>query len=199
MVTGAFALGLDPYYSVRALPVLAVFWFFRRDYRELFRGLSLRRAILWGLVGLAIWLTLSVPESLPRWAYLSDRAATSSPALEMTGIGGVAWIATRAALSSTLVPVVEELAFRGYLLRRLMQREFEEVPFTRVSPLALVASSLVFGLLHDAWLAGTAVGLLFGWVQSRTGSLANAVVAHAVANTGVAIYVLVSGDWSQWL
>jgi CAAX prenyl protease-like protein len=111
----------------------------------------------------------------------------------------VGWIVARAVISSTLVPIAEELAFRGYLLRRLVNREFDTVPWDQASVVAVVTSSLAFGLLHDSWLAGSAAGLIFAWVQVRTGSHANAIVAHGVANAGVAVWVVAGGAWHQWL
>ena len=57
------------------------------------------------------------------------------------------------------VPIAEELAFRGFLLRRLAGPDFESVPWRNISWMPLVISSLAFGILHgERWLAGAIAG-----------------------------------------
>jgi CAAX prenyl protease-like protein len=82
--------------------------------------------------------------------------------------------------SVVLVPIAEELAFRGYLLRFLSSTP-------RLSPyvsalLALVVSSMAFGLLHERWLAATLAGLAYGLLVQKTGRLQDAIAAHMVSN-----------------
>jgi CAAX prenyl protease-like protein len=100
--------------------------------------------------------------------------------------------------SVLVVPLAEELAFRGFLLRRLIQAEFTEVAPAQASLLAMLASSLAFGLLHQNVLGGVAAGLCFALAQRR-GGLGDAALAHAVANLGVAIFALGFGRWDLWL
>ena len=69
-------------------------------------------------------------------------AAAATPAARFL------WLAARVLAGVVTVPIAEELAFRGYLARRIMDREFDLVSFTRLSAIAIAASSLVFGLLH---------------------------------------------------
>jgi CAAX prenyl protease-like protein len=97
------------------------------------------------------------------------------------------------------VPVSEELAFRGFLLRRLISADFESVSFQRWSFLAVVVSSLAFGLLHgDRWIAGTMAGVLYAVAQRWRGRIGDAVAAHAVTNALICIWVLWGGHWSLW-
>jgi exosortase E/protease (VPEID-CTERM system) len=90
------------------------------------------------------------------------------------------WLLLRGLGSVVLVPIAEELAFRGYLLRFLSSTP-------RLSPyvsalLALVVSSLAFGLLHERWLAATLAGLAYGLLVQKTGRLHDAIAAHMVSN-----------------
>jgi CAAX prenyl protease-like protein len=97
------------------------------------------------------------------------------------------------------VPLAEELAYRGYLMRRLTHREFDSVPFQSVRWPALALSAVVFGAAHGSlWLPGIAAGVAFGWVLVRTGRLGEAVAAHAVANGLIATTVLIAGQWQLW-
>jgi len=116
-----------------------------------------------------------------------------------------AWIAFRVAAAVVTVPVVEELAFRGYLARRLVSREFDSVSFTAMTALAVALSSAVFGLEHMKdlmdWqhlILGTLAGLAFAAALRWRGRMGDAVAAHAISNLLLAAWVLGLGDWAQW-
>jgi CAAX prenyl protease-like protein len=101
--------------------------------------------------------------------------------------------------SVTTVPLAEELAFRGYLLRRLISSDFEAVSFSRVTPVAVLVSSAIFGLLHGGrWIAGILAGIVLALLIMRRGRIGDAVAAHAVANGLIALYVLAFNAWSLW-
>jgi len=101
------------------------------------------------------------------------------------------WLLVRAIGFSTVVPLAEELAFRGYLLRVLQNRRFERVSFRGAPWWAIAISSLVFGALHERWLAATAAGLVYALIQIRGGRLRDAVLAHASTNATLAAFALI--------
>jgi CAAX prenyl protease-like protein len=97
------------------------------------------------------------------------------------------------------VPLAEELAYRGYLMRRLTHRDFDSLPFQSVRWPALALSALVFGAAHGAlWLPGIAAGMALGWLVVRTGRIGESVVAHAVANGLIGACVLGANQWQLW-
>jgi CAAX prenyl protease-like protein len=100
--------------------------------------------------------------------------------------------------SVVTVPIAEELAFRGYLLRRLISADFDELA-PRFTWLSFLLSSFLFGVLHGRWLAGTAAGMLYAWAMYRRGRLADAVIAHATTNALIAADVLILGNWNYWM
>ena len=105
----------------------------------------------------------------------------------------------RVAAAAVTVPIAEELAFRGYLARRIMGREFDEIPFSRLSVVAIAASSIVFGLMHGQnWLVGIVAGVAYAVLLRSKGRIGDAVVAHAVSNLLLAAWVLARGDWGLW-
>jgi exosortase E/protease (VPEID-CTERM system) len=111
----------------------------------------------------------------------------------------VIWIASRLLASTLTVPIAEELAYRGYLMRRLMRSDFESVPFTAVRGLALAVSSVAFGMAHGAlWLPGCVAGLIYGKTVIRSGRLGEALAAHATTNLLVAGAVLYGNQWQLW-
>jgi CAAX prenyl protease-like protein len=97
-----------------------------------------------------------------------------------------------------MVPIAEELAFRGYLLRKLISADFAQVDFHSFTLLSFVVSSVLFGLLHQQWLAGVIAGMLFAIAMYRRGAILDAVIAHATANAMLAAYVLTTHHWSLW-
>jgi CAAX prenyl protease-like protein len=125
--------------------------------------------------------------------------ATPAPAPEVAEAESAVWLVFRVIGSVLLVPVCEELMFRGYLLRRLQAADFSSISAKAWTPFALVASSVVFGVLHDRWIAATVAGLAYAVLSVRTGRLSEAIVAHAVTNGCIAAWVLGTGDWSHWL
>jgi len=122
------------------------------------------------------------------------------PALSMaTAPVRIAWLLLRIAGAIVTVPIAEELAFRGYVLRRLKSADFESVDLRSFSLIPLVLSSLMFGVLHgQRWIAGTIAGMLYAMVMRRRGSLGDAIVAHATTNALIAALVLSGGSWSLW-
>jgi CAAX prenyl protease-like protein len=111
----------------------------------------------------------------------------------------VMWIAGRVIASVVTVPIAEELAYRGYLMRRLSGGRFDTVPYACVRWPAWLVASIVFGLGHGAlWLPGIAAGLAFGWILIRRASLGEAVAAHVTSNALVAVGVLGFDQWQLW-
>jgi exosortase E/protease (VPEID-CTERM system) len=111
----------------------------------------------------------------------------------------VLWIGSKIAGSVLIVPIAEELAYRGYLMRRLVNTDFESVPFHAVGWLAVSVTAIIFGLAHGAlWLPGIVAGLAYGLLVVRRGRLGEAVAAHALTNALIAVSALQWGQWQLW-
>lgn len=192
MTTGAFVHYVDWWYGLRVIAVGAGLYFSRRWLPKLTPTSWLVPTALGG-VAFGVWTWF---EPAPD----ATRVAMAQAELAQAGITVyVAWIAARLVGSVVLVPIAEELAFRGFLLRRLIDAHFEEVEFTRWTALAVLASSVVFGALHDNWIGGGLCGVLYAYAQLRRGALGDAIVAHAVTNLLVALAALGFGHWALWL
>lgn len=193
LVTGALFEPLDRAYVVRVVAgglLLGVFW---RRYRltgpEPFDWVS----VVSGLLLAPFWLWM---------AGAPDDAITDLLHEQLGQLGSVeraAWLAARLVGFVVVVPLAEELAFRGYLLRRLVNQDFQSVPLDRFAWAPALGSALVFGVLHGAWLAGIGAGVLFAWIQSRRGRTWDAVVSHAVANGAIGVFILWTGRYELWL
>jgi CAAX prenyl protease-like protein len=137
------------------------------------------------------------------WVALGTKhpdAALASEAFRKALPGSFAsWAVFRTLGSVLVVPICEELGFRGYLLRRLVDKDFSSVSSKAWTPVALVGSSLAFGLVHDRWIAASVAGVGYAFVALRSGNLGSAIVAHGITNAIIAGWVLVGGDLSLWL
>jgi CAAX prenyl protease-like protein len=95
------------------------------------------------------------------------------------------------------VPLAEELAYRGFLMRRLQSRDFDGLAYMRVSWFSVAVSSVIFGAAHGAlWLPGSIAGFAYGWIAKQQGRLGEAVSAHMMTNLLVAVVALGSGNWA---
>lgn len=92
-----------------------------------------------------------------------------------------------------VTPLVEELAFRGFLLRRMVSSSFAGVAYREVTWGALLVSSIVFGAIHSMWSQAAVAGLIFGIVARREEGVGPAFLAHATANALICLYALSTG------
>jgi hypothetical protein len=97
-----------------------------------------------------------------------------------------------------LVPLVEELFWRSFLIRWLIDPDFEKIPIGRVTPMAAEVTSVAFALAHPEWLPAVLTGALWAWLLWQTRSLTACLVSHVTANLALGIYVIVTGDWKYW-
>jgi exosortase E/protease (VPEID-CTERM system) len=195
MITGALSNGFDWLYPGRVLGTGAAIWlFWRRSmiWRTVAQSWSWR-AVAIGVAVFAIWIGLEK---------VTGRPVADSPIAGALGkipvglVGG--WLLFRVVGSVVTVPIAEELAFRGYLLRRLISADFDQLTLVRFTWLSFLVSSVLFGALHGRWLAGTVAGMCYAFAMYWRGKVADAVIAHATTNALIAADVLVLGNRGLW-
>jgi CAAX prenyl protease-like protein len=188
--------GFDALYPVRVVAVAATLWALRGAYgpwRWPWRGAWSWPAVAIGVVVFAVWLALEPSHAAP--AASADVAAGLARLPRGLAAG---WLLLRVVGSVVTAPVAEELAFRGYLPRRLIAADFTTVAPGRFTWVSFLVSSAAFGVLHGRFLAGTIAGLFYALALYRRGRLGDAVLAHAVTNALIASAVLATGAWSLW-
>ncbi len=157
-------------------------------------------AVVWiGLCKLNLEQRLLVPLGLGDMLGLGQRSAFN-PFEQFPGRAGAAWgfLAVRFFGLAILVPVIEEFFLRGFVMRYVMARNWWRVPFGEVDATAVVVGTVVPILLHPAELIAAAVWFtMVTWLMTRTRNIWDCVVAHAVTNFLLGVYVVASGDW--WL
>jgi exosortase E/protease (VPEID-CTERM system) len=188
MLSHALSGKFEWFYPLRLLACVAVMVIYRHrlialDWRWSWRG---------PLLGVGVFLVWNVGVHflLPDSGIPAELAA-ASPLLRW------GWIVCRVAGSVLTVPLAEELAYRGFLMRRLQTREFDSLAYGRVGWFAVAASAAIFGAAHGAlWLPGTVAGFAYGWIVRRRGGLGEAVTAHMTTNFLVAAVALGFGNWA---
>ena len=191
VVTSAFASEIDYLYPVRVVATGAALWSFRHVYRRLTWTWSWPAVVL-GVAVFGVWMLLE-PAGQDRPTGVAEGLA-QLPA----GLAGV-WVGFRVLGAVLTVPIAEELAFRGYVLPKLVAYEFDTVRPGYFTWGACLVSSLLFGVLHGRWLAGTLAGVGYALALRRRGQLADAIVAHMTTNTLLAATVFSQGAWFLWV
>jgi uncharacterized protein len=97
-----------------------------------------------------------------------------------------------------VVPVMEEIFWRSFALRVLIDHNFKKVPVGRFTWFSFIAASVAFGFVHHQWLPGIIAGLVYAAVLYRTKNLFSPILSHAVTNLLLGLYVLWSGEWHYW-
>ncbi len=189
---------LTPYlYIAKTVIVGALLWFWRHEYAaDVSPGLSpgeWAAAVLCGLLALVIWVA---PEG---HLFQLDKTSGFDPhALGESKGAAVFLIFVRLIGAAVVVPIMEELFWRSFLMRWMINPDFRSVPMGAFSWLSFLSVAIVFGLEHHRLVVGIAVGLLYNLLLVRQKKLKGAIAAHAVTNLGLGIYVLATGSWMFW-
>ena len=186
-------------YPLRAgAAALLLFWFYKH-YDELrWRDLSHFRNTLLslgtGLLVFVLWINMDWPlpfvGGAPRVGFDPELIAGSG--------ARTALVAVRLAGAVLVVPLMEELFWRSFLLRYLVDNNFLKVEIGYFTIGSCLISALLFGLEHHLFFAGVMAGLFYNLLIYKTKSLAQCVFAHAVTNLALGIYVLTTASWHFW-
>lgn len=174
--------------------LLLVLW---PHYRELRFGdvLQWKNTLLslsTGLLIFWVWIQMTA-----EFATIGESAGFKIEAYK-EGLVRNAMIGVRLCGAVLVVPVMEELFWRSFLIRYLVKKEFMQVSIGKFTWFSFLATAVLFGLEHNLYLAGICAGILFNLVLYRTRSIFQCVLSHATANLALGIYVLNSGNWHFW-
>jgi CAAX prenyl protease-like protein len=101
--------------------------------------------------------------------------------------------------ASLVVPVMEELFWRGFLMRYLIQENFETIPLGRYSHMSFWITTALFASVHGPFAPiAFLTGIIYGALFVSTKSLGSVVLAHGMTNLLLGVYVLYTGKWTFW-
>ena len=197
------ALPLDPAieYPLRAAAVAAAILVFSRAAVRL----APVRPFASALMGIAVFLVWIGPDLLfpgyrSHWLFQNGITGSAATSLPEDLRRSCAFLSARVAGSVVLVPVIEELFWRGWLMRYLISPDFVRVALGAFAPLSFWGTAVLFAAEHGPyWDVGLLAGIGYNWWMLRTGSLADCILAHAVTNGCLAAYVFHSGRLEYWL
>jgi hypothetical protein len=201
---GWMGLNYETICTLKGLVVAAALWVFRREYPP-FATKGWGLAIVAGGTGCLLWIVLErVQAAIPgaqsfvdavtqggRTAY--DPFASDRPAALRT-----AFIIVRLVELAVIVPVMEEVFWRGFLARYLLSDDFRSAPQGVFTPFSFLVVTLAFASVHPEILAAIAWGTLINLVYHRTKNLWACVVMHAATNAFLGGYILATGNWHLW-
>ncbi|MGC2661324.1 MAG: CAAX prenyl protease-related protein [Bryobacteraceae bacterium] len=156
------------------------------------------------LVGIAVFVIWVAPDALfPGYRHsilFSNRILGSAHAsLSLAVLQNPAFLFWRTLRAVVIVPIVEELFWRGWLMRWLIDQDFKKVPLGAYSASAFWITALLFASEHGPyWDVGLLAGVAYNAWMIRSKSLADCILMHAVTNAALCAYVIAIGKWQYW-
>jgi CAAX prenyl protease-like protein len=199
-------------HSVLALPDLSdqvlritimtgVLLYFARPVLD-FRVQQFVPTILVGIAVFAIWIGPDVlfPAYRQSWLFQNSIMGTAKSSLSAQGQLSAPVLVLRTVRAVVIVPIVEELFWRAWLTRWIINPNFLKVPLGAYTPMSFWAVAVLFASEHGTyWDVGLAAGIIYNWWMVRTKSLGDLILSHAITNACLSAYVIAAGKWEYWL
>ena len=183
-------------YPVKTAVVLGLLGYFWPRYEELKERIFAGPGEGFLAVGVGVLVYLAWVRM--DWPWAMQGAAAGYDPFKAGETAGIVLAAVRIFGAAAVVPVMEELFWRSFLIRYLVSPRFESVRLGTFTPLSFGATVVLFGLEHHLWLAGMMAGVAYNLLLYRTGRLWPCILAHGVTNLLLAVHVLVTGEWRWW-
>ena len=155
-----------------------------------------------GVAVFAVWILPDLLVAGWREGVLFSNGIVGRPesSFAEAGRGDPLALALRFGRAALLVPIVEELFWRGWLPRWVIAPgEAEKVPLGTYTPWVFGITAVLFASEHGSyWEVGLLAGLAYNWWMQRTRSLGDLVLAHGVTNACLSAYVIATGNWQYW-
>jgi uncharacterized protein len=186
---------------IRALVLAAAIWICSRSVLN-FRVERLAASVGLGVVVFLLWIAPDVlfPGYRSHWIFQNPVMGRLGSSIEISLLADPVVLTFRTARAVLLVPVIEELFWRGWLMRWLISMDFRKVPLGTYASGAFWITAILFASEHGPfWDVGLVAGVIYNWWMVRTKSLGDCILMHAVTNACLSIYVISGGHWEYWL
>ena len=167
-----------------------------------FRTAAPLQSVLLGIAVFVLWIgpDLLFPGYRNFWLFQNALTGTLHSSIDASLRTQPLVLAIRSLRAIVLVPIIEELFWRAWLMRWIINPKFYEVPLGTYTASAMWITALLFASEHGPyWDVGLVTGLIYNWWMMRTKRLSDCIIAHAVTNACLSGYVLASGKWEYWL
>jgi CAAX prenyl protease-like protein len=180
-------------YPTQTILCGALLVWFRREY-DFDQPRRFSFAVLVGICVFALWIAPQAVFGFP------PRTIGFNP--DSFARGPFYWpeVVLRFARLVIVVPFVEEIFWRGFLLRFLVDEKFHRVRFGSFSWLSFSIVTLGFAFSHSPadWIAAAIAGALYNGVAYRTKSLSSCIFAHALTNLLLGVWIMKTKQWGFW-
>ncbi|MER2514295.1 MAG: CAAX prenyl protease-related protein [Nitrosomonas ureae] len=182
-------------YAVKIAVVAGLLWVMRSAYSELrwpvnsgFRIWVI--AIAAGILVFVAWINLTAG-----WMVMGEAVG-----FDPRDNNEMDWflVAVRLIGAVLVVPVMEELFWRSFLMRWLDHPDFLAVNPAQVGLKAFCITAVLFAVAHSLWLAGLFAGIVYNLLYMRSGTLWSPILAHATTNGILGIWIIYTGSWGFW-
>lgn len=155
-----------------------------------------------GVAVFAIWIAPDVlaPGYRQHWLFSNSLLGSVSTAIpEGLELNPVVLV-FRTLRAAVLVPIIEELFWRAWLMRWLIRSDFETVPLGTYEPRSFWIVAALFALEHGPyWDVGLVAGVIYNAWMVRSKSLGDLILAHGVTNLLLSLYVMYFRQWQYWM
>jgi uncharacterized protein len=182
-------------YLVRISVVLALLVYYSRDYLELKHKPELSDLVYASISGCIVFIIWIFP--YPSWLGGND-VDGFNPFLGESGVSSMFWVSVRVMGAALVVPLMEELFWRSYVMRWFDRHDFLKLSPDRISGYAYIGSACLFAIEHNLWLAGLFAGMVYGELYKTYKNLWVPIFAHAVTNSLLAAWVIYTERWNYW-
>lgn len=194
-------LGLGPWeYPLRVVLLAAVLFVFSRKVID-FRVSHWLGSTLVGAAVFVIWIAPDVlwPGYRDSWLFQNGVTGSVESSVPAAYRDSMMVLLSRAARAAILVPIIEELFWRAWMMRWLIDVDFTKVPLGAFSLLAFGVTAVLFASEHGAfWDVGLVAGVIYNGWMVKTRSLGDCILAHGVTNGLLSGYVVLEDKWQYW-
>ena len=186
---------------LRLAVLTAVLWIFSRNVINL-RSTQLLGSTLLGVATFLIWIgpDVLIPGYRESILFQNSFLGHIRNSIPETAFSSPVILWSRILRAVALVPIIEELFWRGWLMRWLIHPRFETVKLGAFRPFSFAVTAILFASEHGPyWDVGLVTGALWNWWMVRTKSLGDCILVHAVTNACLCGYVVATHRWEYWL
>jgi len=188
---GWFENGTYIIYPIKTVLVAALLFFYRKKYYD---DIKLNFSLLAVLTGFIVFLLWVLPEGF----YPKISHSSFNPYKFNNLNLAYFLIFFRLFGASVVVPVFEELFWRSFLVRYIINPDFKKVAMGEFTWVSFVLTVLLFGSEHNEWLVGIFAGVVYNCLLYYKKDLFSCILAHGVTNFILGVYVLKTQSWYFW-
>ncbi len=182
-------------YPIIILIVTGILIYYWKSYDELrfdnIKATHLLGAIATGAVVFVLWINMD-------WDFATLGSSEPYDPRILPGKTYYAFLAVRLAGTALIVPLFEEIFWRSFILRYIINQDFMAIKIGAFTWMSFIVSSLLFGSEHHLWLAGIMAGVFYNLLLYWSRSIYVCILAHSVTNLLLGIYVIRTGSWQFW-